>query len=1538
MANNVVLRKYQYNKPETWVEHLDNFENHCDSRGTLTDDQKRGLLLETLDDTTKRNLKEWFNVTSLRTKTYEAIKEKLNEKIAPAVNRIVRWAEFKGRTQKLGEPAADFMAELKRLATFCDFGGLQPKLIMYQFASGVRDEALQAKLIREHATLTATKALEIAESLEQSVVNVKAIRGQGVEEVHRAAVSKEGRSSQGAEKTTTRLRCYRCGDKGHNAKACPKPWKEFKCTKCGKNFHLAKACKAKNVQLPGNASAAPSSGQGDTDTTSAHYLAVANHQQQEDLDSDSEAEGLYHLHCSQETEPTSDEVVIRSTMVEVVINGFPLQFEVDSGASRTLISYPTFKLLFPGDPPPLYESRVKLVTWGSSSSINTVGRFFANVSYRGNSKYLPVLVGESPGPNLLGRNWFTPFGIGISLEGVHHVPDVAVPREDLRLDVDIEVAVQSFPAVSGEGTGCYRGPPVHLEVDPNVPPKYQRARRVPFALTTRMDEAIDANVKKGIWVPMKYSGPWASAIVPVLKKSGKLRLCADYSGTVNRAISSDTYRTATREEVCARLAGGKVYAELDLEEAYQQIRCDEASSRILCVNTVKGLFKVVCLPFGIKLGPPIFQRVIDGLVGGLRGVVSYQDNIYIAAEDHIQLRERLFRVLKVLGDAGLKVNAKKCVWQAESLNVLGFRMDAEGIHPLEERVAAIKQAPSPTCKQELQSLLGLIGFYDCFFQNKSTILEPLHRLLDANARWKWTDEHQRALQLVKDVISGDQVLTHYTLKAPILLTCDASPVGLGAVISHVLPTDETRTGSVVKIEKPIAFGSRTLTKTERRYAQIEREALAIKFGVKKFSQYLSGRSFTIVTDHKPLLGIFKPGKALSDQLSPRLLRFALGLAASDYDIIYRPGKAIGHADFLSRLPLEEPQAEEEYPDPAGIHLLEARDLDGLSAKQIAASTKEDAVLHRVLQWTREGWPESADEVPGNARNYYKKREELSIRQECLLWRDRVVIPSCLRPQVLSIIHATHQGETYSRAIARSIVWWPGIDVDVTDAVKVCAPCQQTASAPKRLVSPWPKAVTPWERIHFDYFGPFMNRNFLVIVDSFSHWPVVKVVTDLTAATLVTHTRYVFADFGKPYVVVTDNAAQFRSDEFEKFLSKNGVKHLCTPPWHPASNGLAERTVQTVKRLLSRFQSGDVHAKVARVLWAMRTTPSAGGRTPAEAMGRKFRTHLSQLHPDLQPVAEVSATPAPRRPGDLVWALHHRLRGAQWEPGVITAVHGSRCFDVRLETNQVLANISGDHLRPRFVLDQDDDNPEQAEEDVPVAIAVPQVQVTLPSVVEAAPPESATAAAQDLPSNHPETRPGTDSQEPEAHREEAPTASPPQISGEVADAVDNAAPNADRDSVQPEVSAGTSRLPDTTEEPQPVTPPPVSPSNSRGPTSDDPEMDTADRPARSSHQTPSSARNVRSTPSSEGTSSNPNLESVSGSRLSYGFTVADEQARADLAPDGQSWAPVPAPGRGRVPQKPARGRGLARPGSSQVVTGVLTRTGRLSRPPARLQNP
>ncbi|KAJ8866325.1 hypothetical protein PR048_032168 [Dryococelus australis] len=655
-------------------------------------------------------------------------------------------------------------------------------------------------------------------------------------------------------------------------------------------------------------------------------------------------------------------------------------------------------------------------------------------------------------------------------------------------------------------------------------------------------------------------------------------------------------------KLLSELAGGCIYGAIDLEEAYTQIPVDGDTSHMLTVNTVQGLHSVMSLPFGIKIASSAFQSIIDGLFGPVKGVIAYQDNIYVKGTTVTEYRARLLQVLHILGDVGFRVNSDKCVWQSASIEVLGFRLDAEGIHLTSDKTASFTNTPSPCTKQELQSLLGLISFYGSFFKDKTTILEPLHCLLDLTSKWAWTTKHQVALQAVKDILTSHQVLAHYNPDLPLVVTANASPVGVGAVLAHIVP--DAQPGKTREI--PICL---RISNT-RAYSHLDREGLSIIFAVKRFTPYLAFCRFTIITDYKPLLGIFSHDRPTPLHLAPRMLRWTLILNSFDYELCHKPGTAVGHADCLSRLPQPTP-GENVFLKPASVHLLEARDLRLQSPRDIARAADSDVVFRQVKIYIHQGWPST---VHTELLPFYSKREALSFHSKCVLGHERVVIPSALQETVRSNSLNTSRGENYSKAMARSIVWWPNIGSDIMNKAKLCKACQTMANTPPRsIVCSWAQAERAWERMHLDYAESFLG-NYLLSS------PIVEVVSSLTAAIIITHMRYVLADFVKPLVIVTDNGWQFTSERFNKFLQSNGIHHLYTQPWHPSSNGLAEHT-----KLLLKSSDPDIYVHVARTLWAMHKHPSSStGKTSAEAVGRTCRTHLTQLHPALESSKPASA--------------------------------------------------------------------------------------------------------------------------------------------------------------------------------------------------------------------------------------------------------------------------------------------------------------------------
>ena len=291
----------------------------------------------------------------------------------------------------------------------------------------------------------------------------------------------------------------------------------------------------------------------------------------------------------------------------------------------------------------------------------------------------------------------------------------------------------------------------------------------------------------------------------------------------------------------------------------------------------------------------------------------------------------------------------------------------------------------------------------------------------------------------------------------------------------------------------------------------------------------------------------------------------------------------------------------------------------MTADQVRRFTAKDPRLSRVLHFTKSGWPTTVEK---SLQAYFNKRQEITLEGGCLLWGIRVIVPEKLQKRVLDELHVDHLGIVRMKSKARSYVWWPGVDQDIERVVRSCLPCQTVRNTPLATpLHPWLWPSKPWRRVHVDFAGPFLKRMFLLVTDAHSKWPEIIEMLSTTSMKTIEELRRLFAAYGLPEQLVTDNGPQFISQEFSDFMKLNGIKHIRTSPYHPASNGAVERLVQTFKKvMMSKMQKGaTVSQQLSSFLLSYRTTPhSTTNMTPAELfMNRTLRTRLDLIQPNLE---------------------------------------------------------------------------------------------------------------------------------------------------------------------------------------------------------------------------------------------------------------------------------------------------------------------------------
>ena len=345
--------------------------------------------------------------------------------------------------------------------------------------------------------------------------------------------------------------------------------------------------------------------------------------------------------------------------------------------------------------------------------------------------------------------------------------------------------------------------------------------------------------KAGIVTKVDWSS-WATPVVPVVKPNGKVRLCGDFKVTVNPQLCVDQHPLPLIDDIFASLSGGTRFTTLDLTAAYTQMEVEDDSRPLLTLNTHMGLYRLNRSAYGVASAPALWQRAMDALLRDIPMVECTIDDIIISGHNDEEHLHHLEEVLTRLEKAGLRLNPQKCKFLANTVQYCGHTISKEGIHTMPSKVDAIQNAPAPETVSQVRSFVGLVTYYQRFIPDMATMLNPLTSLLQKDRQFQWTPECAAAFHQVKTVLASSKVLVHYDANLPIRVTCDASPYGLGAVLSHIYPNGE---------ERPIAFASRKLTSAEQGYSQIDKEALGIVWAIKKFNHYLCARQFELWWDH-----------------------------------------------------------------------------------------------------------------------------------------------------------------------------------------------------------------------------------------------------------------------------------------------------------------------------------------------------------------------------------------------------------------------------------------------------------------------------------------------------------------------------------------------------------------------------------------------------------------------------------------------------------------------------------------------------------------
>ncbi|UYV80241.1 K02A2.6-like [Cordylochernes scorpioides] len=883
---------------------------------------------------------------------------------------------------------------------------------------------------------------------------------------------------------------------------------------------------------------------------------------------------------------------------KVQIDGSEINMIIDTGSDRTFISYNKMLELYGHKiMPKLHDTTRTFFAYGQDRPLPCYGYFNAVISWKENSVSEEIYVIDKKVESLLGGK--ASFELGI-IKRVNHVNE--------SMSTNIETLVQEHEHLF-HGLGTIKGYSHKVTLKDNYRPIAQRFRRIPYAMVEAVNQELDKMLENGIIEEVHQGSEWVSNIIVVPKRdSEEIRLCIDLR-EVNKAILRERHPIPTIDNMLHALKGAKVFAKLDAKKGFWQVDLDPQSRPLTAFITHRGCYRFCKVPFGLSSAPEAYQKGMDSILLDLKGVICYLDDVVVYAKDRQELEERLRKVLQRFDKVGIRLNRNKCKFAMEELDILGHIVSSEGIKPDNRKIEAVLNFPIPKNIEMLRSFLGTCGFLRKFIPNFSKLAEPLNNLIRKNVRWNWDLKTNKAFQDLKESLTKEPCLAYYNLNSPTELITDASPIGLGAVL---IQTQQNG------IKRPIAYASRSLTDTEKRYSQIEKETLGCVWAIEHFNTYIWGRKFVLKTDHKTLIYMLNPKNGAV--LPPRIQRLSWRLQPHDFEIEFIQGKQ-NIADIFSRQPLSNTSDEKWLEDYVHKVLsITSEELQALSLKEIKVCTEQDPLFQKLKDMVQKGvWPYPLNE---EFKCFYKFKDELSIFDNLILKGSRILLPSKLIKRVLRIAHETHQGMTRTKQLLREKYFWINMDFDIENLIRNCPICVRNQplinDQPLQIV---PLPSKPWMKLGIDIVGPIGHHYVLTVIDYYSSYPEAMIIEDIFSKTIIKKLMEIFARHGYPHEVVTDNGLQFVSTSMEGFLKECGIRHIKASPYYLKSNGKIERFHRFLKKQFnsSSEEGKDWKEDLSRILMSYRTTPNRStGKTPAFLLfSREIKTKLSSLVNDAE---------------------------------------------------------------------------------------------------------------------------------------------------------------------------------------------------------------------------------------------------------------------------------------------------------------------------------